>query len=63
MNLRLKLIALADLRLEIFTKLEVDLEAQFLELLELRERMRKLADLQRTTRARRPAPGVMAAIA
>ena len=46
---------LADVRLKIFTEMEADLEARFLELLELREQLRQAefaADLQAATRAR-----------
>jgi hypothetical protein len=49
MNLSLRCSSLADLRLKIFTEIEADLEAQFLELLELRERVRKAEQ----TRARK----------
>jgi hypothetical protein len=54
MTLDLKRLSLADVRL-IFTEMEADLEAQFLELLELRERVREAelsAHLQNKTRAR-----------
>ena len=66
MNLDSKCLSLADLRLKIFTDVEADLEAQFLELLQLRERLRHAelsADLQTETRARKPAPAVIAAVA
>jgi hypothetical protein len=46
--------------------MEADLEARFLELLELRERVRQAelsADLQSKTRTRKPAPVVIAAVA
>jgi hypothetical protein len=59
MSLNSKRLSLADVRLKIFTEMEADLEAQFLELLELRERVR----LAEQTRARRPAPVVIAAVA
>jgi hypothetical protein len=47
-----------NIRLKIFTEMEADLEARFLELLKLRERVR-----QAEQRARRPAPVVITAIA
>jgi hypothetical protein len=50
---------LADVRLKIFTEMEADIEAQFLELLELRERVRQAEQ----TRARKSAPVVTAAAA
>ena len=59
MSLHSKRLSLVDVRLKIFTEMEADLEAQFLELLELRERVR----LAEQTRARRPAPVVIAAVA
>jgi hypothetical protein len=59
MNLRLRCSSLADLRLKIFTEMEADLEAQFLELLLLRERVRQVEQ----TRARKPASVVIAAVA
>jgi hypothetical protein len=58
MNLNSKCSALVNVQLEIFAKMEADLKAQFLEVLELRERLRQAelwADLQRTTRDRSPA--------
>jgi hypothetical protein len=66
MNLNLKRSSLADVRLKIFIEMEADLEAQFLELLELRKRLRQAEpslDLQNETRARKPAPVVSAAVA
>jgi hypothetical protein len=66
MNLDLKRLSLAGVRLKIFTETEAYLAAQFLELMELRERLREAqlsADLQKTTRARKPAPVVIAAVA
>ena len=66
MSLNSKRLSLADVRLKMFTEMEADLGAQFLELLELRERVRQaepLADIQNKTRARKPAPGVIAAVA
>jgi hypothetical protein len=59
MNLDLKRLSLADLRLKIFIETEIDLKGQFLELLELRERLRQTEQ----TRARKPAPVVIAAVA
>jgi hypothetical protein len=50
MNLDLKRLSLADLRLKIFIETEIDLKGQFLELLELRERLRQTEQ----TRARSP---------
>jgi hypothetical protein len=58
MNLNLKRVSLADARLEILAETEADLKAQFLELLKLREQVRKAqlsVDLQNETRARKPA--------
>jgi len=52
MNLNSKRLSLDDVRLKIFSEMEADLEARFLELLKLRERVRQAAQ----TRARRPAP-------
>jgi hypothetical protein len=66
MNLNLKRLSVANTRLEIFTRIEADLQAQFLELLDLREQLREAqlsADLQDATRARRPAPSITAAVA
>ena len=59
MNLDLACLSLADVGIKIFTEMEADIEAQFLELLELRERVR----LAEQTQARRPAPVVIAAVA
>jgi hypothetical protein len=59
MGLSSKRLSLADVRLKIFTEMEADLEARFLELLKLRERVRQAEQ----TRARRPAPVVIAAVA
>ena len=59
MNLNSKRLSLADVRLKIFSEMEADLEARFLELLKLRERVRQAEQ----TRARRPAPVVIAAVA
>ena len=55
-------LSIAIARLE--TRTETDLHAQFLELTELRERVREAqlsADLQKAARARKPAPVVIAA--
>jgi hypothetical protein len=41
MVLNLKRLSLANVRRKIFTEMEADLEAQFLELLELRQRVRR----------------------
>ena len=59
MNLSLKLSSLADVRLKIFIEMEIDLKAQFLELLERRERLRQAEQ----TQARKPAPVVIPAVA
>jgi hypothetical protein len=66
MSLNLKRLSLLNARFEIITRTETDLHAQFLQLTELREQVREAqlsADLQNTTRARKPAPGVIAATA
>jgi hypothetical protein len=66
MSLNSKRLSLANVRLKIFTEMKADLEAQFLELVELRERLREAqlsAHLQKTRLARRPAPGLIAAVA
>ena len=59
MNLYMERSSLADVRLKIFIEMETDLKAQFLELLELRERVRQAEQ----TRARKPAPVAIAAVA
>jgi hypothetical protein len=59
MNLNSQRLSLADVRLKIFTETEADLEAQFFELLLLRQRVRQAEQ----TRARKPAPIVIAAVA
>jgi hypothetical protein len=64
MSLILKSLSVANARLEMLTRTETDLHAQFLELTELRERLREAqlsADLQKARRARKPAPVVIAA--
>ena len=66
MNLDLKRLSLADVRLKTLASIETDLCAQVLELTELREQFWEAqvsADLQKPTRARRPAPGVIGAVA
>jgi hypothetical protein len=66
MSLNSNRLSLLDVRFKIFTEMAADLEAQFLELLWLRERLRQAelsADLQSKTRARTPAPVVSAAVA
>ena len=58
-----KSLSIANARLEMLTRTETDLHAQFLERMELRERLREAqlsADLQKATRARKPAPVVIA---
>jgi hypothetical protein len=59
MSFNSKRLSLADVRLKIFIETETDLKAQFLELLELRERVRQTEQ----TRARKPAPVVIASVA
>jgi hypothetical protein len=66
MSLNLKRLSLANARLELLTQIEADLHARFLELTELRERLREAqlsADLQNATRARKPASVAIAAAA
>jgi hypothetical protein len=66
MSLDSKRLSCANALLEMFTRIEADLHAQFLELTELRERVRKAqlsADLQNAARAQKPAPAVIAAAA
>ena len=66
MSLVLKRLSIATARFEILTRTETDLKAQFLELTELRERVRQAqlsADLQNAARAQKPAPVVIAAAA
>jgi hypothetical protein len=66
MSLNLKRLSHLNARLEIITRTETDLHAQFLHLTELRERVREAqfsADLQNPTRARKPALIVIAAVA
>jgi hypothetical protein len=52
MSLNSKRLSLADVRHKIFTEMEADLEAQFLELMELRERLRE-AELSADCKAKR----------
>ena len=51
MSLTSKRLSLADVRLKIFAEMEADLKAQFMELLQLRERVRQAEQ----TRGRKPA--------
>jgi hypothetical protein len=59
MNLNTKRSSLADVRLKLFIEMEIDLKAQFLELLDLRERVRQAEE----ARIRKPAPVVIASAA
>jgi hypothetical protein len=64
MSLNLKRLSLANARLEILTRTEINLQAQCLELMKLREQFRTeqfSADLQSMARARKPASAVIAA--
>lgn len=66
MSLPSKRLSLAEVRLKIFAEMKADLEAQFLELLGLRERLQQAeltADLQNKAKARKPAPVAIAAVA
>ena len=66
MSLNSKRLSRANARLEMFTRTEANLHAQYLELAELRERVRKAqlsADLQNEARALKPPPVVIAAAA
>jgi len=66
MSLDSKRLSRANVRLEMFTRTEANLHAQYLELAKLRERVRKAqlsADLQNEARAQKPAPVVIAAAA
>jgi hypothetical protein len=66
MNLISKRLSLANARLITVARIEADLHAQFLELTDLREQLREMqvsADLQKATRARRPAPVIIASAA
>jgi hypothetical protein len=59
MNGDLTCLSLADVRLKRFIEMETDLRVQFLELLELRQRVRQAEQAQ----ASEPAPVVIAAVA
>ena len=59
MCLNLKRLSVVDMRLKTFSEMEADLKARFLELLKLRERVRQTEQ----TRARKPAPVVVTAVA
>ena len=66
MSLNSKRLSLLTARLKLLTRIETDLHAQLLEAANLRERLREAevsADLQNATRAREPAPVVIAAAA
>jgi len=66
MSLNLKRLSLTNARLEVLTRTEANLQAQFLELMELREQVRTTqlsADRQSVARARKPAPVVITAAA
>jgi hypothetical protein len=66
MSLNLKRLSLANARLELLTRIEADLHAQFLEVTELRERLRKAQlseDLPNAARDFETAPVVIAAAA
>jgi hypothetical protein len=66
MNLYLKRSSLADVRIKLFTEMEANLKAQFLELMKFRERVQQAelsASPQSKTRARKPHPVVIAAVA
>jgi hypothetical protein len=66
MSLNLKRLSLANARLELLTRIEADLRAQFLEVTELRERLRKAQlseDLHNAARDFETAPVVIAAAA
>ena len=66
MSLYLKRLSLTNARLEILTRTETDLQAQFLELMTLREQFRTAqlsADRQNVARVFEPAPVVITAAA
>ena len=66
MTLNLKHLSLSSARLEILTRTKADLQAQFLELIELHEQVRTAqlsADQQNVARARKPALVVIPAAA
>ena len=62
----LKRLSLTNARLKILTRTETDLQAQFLQLIKLRQQVRTAqlsADLQSVARASEPAPVAIAAAA
>jgi len=62
----LKRLSLTNARLKILTRTETDLEAQFLQLIKLRQQVRTAqlsADLEDVARTSEPAPVVIAAAA
>ena len=66
MNLIFKRLSLAKARLKLVTRIEADLQARFLEVTELRERLREAqlsADLNSAARAFEPAPVVITSAA
>ena len=66
MSLNLKRLSIVNSRLELLTRIEADLHAQFLEVTELRERLREAqlsADLNSAARAFEPAPVVITSAA
>jgi hypothetical protein len=66
MNLTPRRLSLVRRQLEILERTQDRLHSQFLELTDLREQLREAqlsTDLQKTTRARTPAPVVIAATA
>jgi hypothetical protein len=66
MNFILKRLSLANARLKLVARIEADLHAQSLELTDLREQLREKqisADIRKATRARRPAPVIIASAA
>jgi hypothetical protein len=66
MSLSLKRLSFTSARLEILARTKADLQAQFLELMKLREQVRTAqlsANLQNMVRARKPAPVVIPAAA
>ena len=66
MSLSLKRLCFTRARLEVLARTKADLQAQFLELMKLREQVRTAqlsADLQNVARSRRPALVVIPAAA
>jgi hypothetical protein len=66
MSLNSKRLSLINARLKILTRTETDLQAQFLQLIKLRQQVRTAqlsADLQSVARASEPAPVAIAAAA